>query len=196
MMITATIIYLCGPCCMENGEVIEWSPSVQSSLRPPLNAARMGVQELKGKHHRYKDKSHWLIGSQGRSGVFWNSRNTKEKFVFFFKSTIFSSFPSTIHILNILWGPEKVYLWSLKLYWALPCLKLSMLPSLQYKAMSRWWVAADILKIMSVSPTRLKTQWQQRPYLLYLRVLHTPNTVIQQQRDVNVQWRYRKKLFS
>lgn len=98
MITTTTIIYLCGPCCMEYGEVIEWNPSVQSSLRPPLKAARMRVQELKERHHRYKDKSLWFIGSQGRSGMFWNSSNTREIVVFFFKSTIFPSFPSTIHV--------------------------------------------------------------------------------------------------
>ena len=43
-------------------------------------------------------------------------------FIFFFIGTIFSSFPSMIPVLYVLWVLDKVYLWSLMPQWAFPCL--------------------------------------------------------------------------
>lgn len=72
MIIKTTIIYLYGPSCREDGEIIEWSPSVHSSLRPPPSAAEIEVQQLKKRYHRHKDIKVivGLIGSQGKSGMF------------------------------------------------------------------------------------------------------------------------------
>lgn len=58
MIIKTTIIYLYGPSCREDREIIEWSPSIHPSLRPPPSAAEIQVQQLKERYHRHKDKSH------------------------------------------------------------------------------------------------------------------------------------------
>lgn len=57
-------IHLYSPNGRENGEVIEWSPSVHLSPRSPLSATGIEVQKLKERHHRHKDESHcayWIL---------------------------------------------------------------------------------------------------------------------------------------